>query len=167
MDQEPFCAVCARHIRNCCQVPDIYVTLGDVGRIVGATGVQDFFEYGISADPVYLDQDDDPVWREHVIRGDGSRRTVKHKPDGDCYFLGTRGCVLPVDVRPLVCRLYPFDYNATGIFDALAPGCPIELLQPGQDLIQVLGMNRKDADCWHRQLYEEIRWEKQASCASA
>lgn len=149
---------------NCCQTPDIYVTLGDVRRIEDANGARDFYEFRASADPRYLDQDDDPAWREHVIRDGGSRRILKHQAGGDCFFLGPRGCVLPVEARPLVCRLYPFDYNEAEIHDELTPGCPVELLGAGQDLIQVLGMNREDARRWHRQLYDEIRWEKTSPC---
>jgi Fe-S-cluster containining protein len=149
---------------NCCQVPDIYVTQGDVRRIEDASGARDFYEFRVSADPVYLDQDDDPVWRENVIREDGSRRILKHEAKGDCIFLGPRGCVLSVEARPLVCRLYPFDYNEGGIFEELASGCPLHLLEPGRNLIQVLGMNLEDARRWHRQLYEEIRRENVAPC---
>ena len=75
-------------------------------------------------------------------------------------FLGTAGCVLPLEVRPLVCRLYPFDYTEDGIKDELSGGCPLELLQPGQSLTEALEMNRTDAERWHAMLYTEVRRER-------
>ena len=82
--------------------------------------------------------------------------------DGDCTFLGPQGCTLPLEVRPLVCRLYPYDYSQRGIRDELAPGCPLKLLRPGQGLIDEFDMNLDEARRWHQQLYEEIRLEKTA-----
>jgi Fe-S-cluster containining protein len=136
------------------------VTLGDVERIAGHLGRDDFFHFQVASEPLYLDQDDDPVWHEHVIREDNSRRVLKRLPDGDCSLLGPQGCTLPLEVRPLVCRLYPYDYNEHGIRDDLTPGCPLELLRPGQDLIETLGMKLDDARRWHKQLYEEILLEE-------
>ena len=161
---ESFCARCARHIRNCCQVPDVYVSPGDRERIASFTGRDDFFEFRQSSDPSYFEQQHDPAWSEYVVQHDGSRRILKHTAHGDCTFLGPQGCILPTQVRPLVCRLYPFHYTEEGISQQLVPGCPVELLRPGQDLIQVLNMSLEEARVWHRQLYEEIRWEKASLC---
>ncbi|MBI2477885.1 MAG: hypothetical protein HYV60_04340 [Planctomycetia bacterium] len=85
---------------------------------------------------------------------------LKKTPDNDCSLLGPHGCTLPLEVRPLVCRLYPYDYDERGIRDELASGCPLELLRPGQVLLEVLGMKIDDGRRWHKQLYEEIRLEK-------
>ena len=161
---EPFCARCARFIKNCCQVPDVYVTLDDVERIVHGTGRRDFFEFRVSSDPSYVEQLDDPTWREFVIRPDGSRRVLKHTNEGNCTFLGLSGCLVDLEVRPLVCRLYPFDYTGNGIKEQPAPGCPTFLLGPEQDLFQTLGMTREDACRWHKQLYDEIRKERLEPC---
>jgi Fe-S-cluster containining protein len=158
-DAEFLCVRCARHMKTCCQTSEVYTTLGDVDRITGHTGRSDFYEFRVPENPFYEDQDDDPVWRDHVFRSDGSRRVLQRKASGDCTFLGPQGCLLPLDVRPLVCRLYPFDYVAEGIVEALSPGCPLELLAPGQGLLEALGMNRPDAVGWHRQLYTELLLE--------
>ena len=157
--EEPLCARCARHTTTCCQWSEVFVTTGDVARIVAHTGRRDFFEYRAVDNPNYGDQDDDPVWRDHVFRPDGTRRVVRHQANGDCWFLGPIGCVLPLEARPLVCRLYPFDYTSEGIQDELAEGCPLGLLRPGQELLPVLNMRREDAVQWHRQLYDEMRCE--------
>ncbi len=155
-NEEFLCARCARHQKTCCQTPEVYVTLGDVERIAGHLGRDDFWHFKVATDPAYLDQGDDPVWQENVIREDNSRRVLKRLPDGDCTLLGPQGCTLPLEVRPLICRLYPYDYDASGIRDDLAPGCPLELLRPGQGLIETLGMKLEVARRWHKQLYEEI-----------
>ena len=160
-DTEFLCARCARHMKTCCQTAEIYVTPGDAERIGDYTGRRDFHEYRTPDNPDYADQDDDPVWRDHVFQADGSRRVLRKQPNGDCTFLGVAGCVLPLEVRPLICRIYPFDYDAHGIVDELATGCPLELLAPRQGLIEALGMNREDAERWQRQLYAEVRLERQ------
>jgi Fe-S-cluster containining protein len=106
---ESFCARCARHTTTCCQWREIYVTPGDVERIVAFSGGRDFFEFSRPSDPSYGDQDHDAAWASCVFRADGTRRVLSRWPDGACFFLGAQGCALPAEVRPLVCRLHPFD----------------------------------------------------------
>jgi Fe-S-cluster containining protein len=130
-----------------------------VKRIDDHIGRGDFYEFRKAENPDYADQDDDPVWRDRVFRADGTRRVLKRQENGDCTFLGPRGCALPLEMRPLICRIYPYDYNADGIAADLASGCPLELLRPGQGLIQALDMNLNDARRWRDQLYEEIQLE--------
>ncbi len=156
---EFLCARCARSTRTCCQRSEVYATPGDVRRIAQYSRREDFTEFRIPLDMAYMDQDDDTAWRKFVFRDDHSRRVLRRRPGGDCTFLGERGCVLPLDVRPLVCRLYPFDYTEAGLRDELAEGCPLELLNPGQGLVEALEMHVADARQWHRQLYEEIQME--------
>ncbi len=156
---EFLCARCARHTQTCCQRCEIYATPGDVKRIGDHTGRGDFTEHRAPDDPDYLDQDDDSEWRQYVFRADNSRRVLKRQANGDCVFLGHQGCVLPLEVRPLVCRIYPYDYTAAGIREDLSEGCPLELLREGQGLIEALDMNLQDARRWRQQLYQEIRME--------
>ena len=156
--EEFLCVRCARHMRTCCQTCEIYVTLGDVDRIEKFTGRKDFHEYRVPDNPQYSDQDDDPTWRDGVFGEDGSRRVLKRSNDG-CVFLGDHGCTLPLETRPLVCRIYPYEYSENGIDKELAVGCPLELLSPGQGLIEALDMNLADAERWQEQLYAEIHQE--------
>jgi uncharacterized protein len=151
-------------MQTCCQTAEVYVTRGDVRRIEEFTGQTDFHEFRPPENPVYLheEEDDDPIWRNNVFQPDGTRRVLKKQDNGDCTFLGEAGCVLPLEVRPLICRIYPYDYDANGIFDDLARGCPLELLRPGRSLIDELGMNRQQAEAWHAQLYAELTQEKPA-----
>jgi Fe-S-cluster containining protein len=159
MSTDSLCARCARHTTTCCQKTDVYVTPGDVERIA-ATGERDFYEFRAPSDSVYMQQDDDPIWPRLVYKQpDGTRRLLKQQANGDCYFLGEHGCRLPAEARPLICRLYPFDFNEQGIVPTLAKGCPLELLPSGQSLLQALQMNYNDADVWRRQLYAELPLE--------
>ncbi len=157
---EFLCVRCARHMETCCQTCEVYVTLGDVDRIAAFTGRDDFHEFCPAGDPIYTNHDDDPTWMRHVFRADGTRRVLKREENGNCTFLGPHGCRLPLEVRPLVCRIYPYDYNEQGFKEHLTPGCPLELVRRGLTLIDELGMNRADAERWRQQLYEEIRREE-------
>lgn len=158
-ENEFICVRCARHMKTCCQTSEVYTTAADERRIAQHTGRADFTEFRRPANRSYLGDDDDPLWRDRVFRPDGSRRVLKRRENGDCTFLGERGCVLPLEVRPLICRLYPFDYTEAGLRQELATGCPLELLADGQGLLEALDMKREDAARWHRQLYEDIRSE--------
>ncbi len=153
------CAACAQEDKTCCQTCEVYATPADVQRIAQYTGEADFTEFVVPGAPVYYQFADDPIWKEAVFCDDGSRRILKRKENGDCRYLGSHGCQLPTEVRPLVCRLYPFDFNEQGIYDKLAKGCPTHLLRSGQTLLQALDMNREKAECWHAQLYREVRQE--------
>ena len=156
MSDDFLCVRCARHQQTCCQDSDIHVSLADVRRIAAATGRDDFMEFRLPAYAVYDQSIEDPFWYKHVFRHDGMRRVLKQKVGGDCSFLGDQGCTLPVESRPLVCRLYPFDYNAEGILERPASGCPVEMLAPGRSLFEELQMSVDHAEQLRAQLYREI-----------
>jgi Fe-S-cluster containining protein len=150
------CARCATLGKTCCQTREILVTTGDRERIAAYAGVRDFWEYTRPTDPAYLEQDHDPNWLRWAFRPDGARPILKRRPNGDCRFLGEAGCVLPMEVRPLVCRLYPYVYTEHGI-EGVADECPRAVVPPGQTIVQVLDMRIADAVRWHELLYAEIR----------
>ncbi|MFO1076806.1 MAG: hypothetical protein U1E73_03670 [Planctomycetota bacterium] len=153
------CARCAAVQKTCCQRAEIFVTTGDVARIRKHSGSDGFYGHRAPVDPAYAEPDpDDPEWPQRTVRADGMRRVLNRRPGGDCAFLGAFGCVLPLDVRPLVCRLYPFEYTAGGIVGVASDYCPTRLLAPaGQPMTAVLGMSAVEAEGWRRQLYQEIR----------
>ena len=166
MSDEFLCARCAKHFLTCCQGTDIFVTLGDVRRITEASSAANFTEFRPPSDPAYVQTEEDPFWHKHVFGSDGKRRVVKHQANGDCYFLGSTGCTLAATVRPLICRLYPFDYTADGLKEQPAGGCPVQLLQPQQQLLQVLGMDRVQAEQYRAQLYVEIAEQDETNSIS-
>jgi Fe-S-cluster containining protein len=132
------------------------VTGGDVKRITRQTGTIGFIEYARPGNPDYADQSDDPVWQSHVFRPDGTRRILKKRDNGDCFFLGLKGCTLTLETRPLICRLYPFAYNARGLYADLVATCPTHLLATGETLLNCLDMSLDMARVWHHDLYDEI-----------
>ena len=156
------CAKCAStRKKTCCQCREIYVTLGDVQRVARRTRTFDFFTFDECCDPAYLDDGSDPVWTKGVFKPDGRRRILKKDEIGNCVFLGTAGCRLDMETRPLICRLFPFDFNACGLFpEPVAGECPVELLEPGQDLLGALQMNKAEAERWRTMLYSELTLEK-------
>lgn len=154
--EECLCVRCSRVQKTCCQTCQVYVTPGDVRRIAAYTGRQGFYHDAPPDDPQYADQDDDPLWSTYVFQPDGCRRILRRKPNGECEFLGPSGCQLPLAVRPLVCRLFPFDYDHRGLKPQLASGCPVHLVRPGWTLLDELHMTRAEAEEWHKQLYREI-----------
>lgn len=166
------CARCASMQRTCCQRAEILLTDGDMARIEAHTGRRDFWERCAPADPAYIeDQDDDPNWVRYTVEPDGTRRVLRRGPDG-CGFLGAQGCTLPMEVRPLVCRLYPFSYTESGITGEDADYCPTAALIPpgsGLTMLTVLGMSRDDGARWHAMLYSELRARagSERPCSSA
>ena len=155
-----FCLACASQGHTCCQGHDIYVTRGDCERIGRHGRIADFFEYRRCCHLDYADQGDDPVWQQYVFRRDGSRRVLKRLENGDCIFLGLRGCCLPLTARPLVCRLYPHIYSANGIAEVWDGECPATKTQASPMLEKgIAGVQWQEAVLWHRILYTEILWE--------
>jgi len=64
-----------------------------------------------------------PGDREHlskVFPPHGEHLRLATDPDGNCTFLGPRGCTLSGEVRPYYCRLFPFWVSAGAVtaFDA-------------------------------------------------
>jgi Fe-S-cluster containining protein len=148
--------------KTCCQRAEILVTDGDLARIARHTNQTDFWERRAPKDPEYLDDDaDDPDWKRLTVHPDGTRRVLKRHPSGDCTFLGKAGCVLPEEVRPIVCRLYPWSYTHEGLQSEDADYCPIEKLDPagkhGGSMLRILKMNPADAQRWHTMLYHELK----------
>jgi Fe-S-cluster containining protein len=161
MIEQHICSICAAQAQTCCQGQgrDIYITRGDLKRIKAFCGQEYFYEFRKPIVAAYLDHDD-PFWLSWVFRPDSSRRVLKQNSKADCIFLSSNGCILPIHIRPLVCRLFPYEYNEYGFYDELAIDCPMCRIKGEQAVIHSLGMNKKDADAWRKLLYNEILWEK-------
>ncbi len=100
----------------------------------------------------------DPAWGR-VFGPDGRVRVIRRGEGRECVFLTPAGCSLSLATRPLVCRLYPFDYNETAIKGVYGPLCPEPERGNGPLLLALLAMGRDEAEGWRRALYEEIRRE--------
>ena len=159
MPDDFICARCARMGKTCCQETRVFLTLGDVRRISEAVGEDDFHEYAVPESGTTKQSAAlDPLWTRTFAHPAG-RRVLRHDARGACRFLGKKGCRLPLDVRPLVCRLYPFDYNAETIKGVYGHLCPEPESANPAFLLAMLGMNRARASEWREQLYREITEE--------
>lgn len=156
------CARCARLGPTCCERCEIVLTDGDIARITVHAERDDFWESRAPVDPGYLDQDDDPNWLVWTVEPDGTRRVLRRRDTGACMFLSSAGCTLPTETRPLICRLYPYQYTERGL-DGIADGCPTQLIDPGRTILDMIGMNLADGIRWHRQLYSELRTRAEQS----
>lgn len=153
---------CAKHAAmgpTCCQTSEVMVTEGDKARITAhlATSGERIAAWWRATPPTdaYADDGSDPAW-SLGFHPDGSRPTLVRGADGTCVFLGAAGCRLPVETRPLICRLYPYQYDEGG-FTGISDRCPKEVVPPGKSILEVLEMNESDARRWHEQLYRELR----------
>ncbi len=78
-------------------------------------------------------------------------------------MLGPQGCLLSLEERPLVCRLYPFVYTARSLRQGDPVYCPPVLLDNCPcSVLEAMGMDIQDAVRWHRQLYQEITQERES-----
>lgn len=203
MSQTPVhpCARCASTQKTCCQHAQILVTSGDVRRIAAHTGLDGFHHHARPIDQAVLEHvDSDPNWVRYTVAPDGTRHVLKKQDGihpgasghrgqaGDCTFLGPQGCVLPIETRPFVCRLYPFMYNewrmegpgdeSKGIDESYCPtgmffdrerrALPASNLQPGTPrvtMLTVLKMDPRDGERWRAGLYEELRADREGQGA--
>jgi Fe-S-cluster containining protein len=158
------CMICKDIQKTCCQGNlKINLTLGDVRRITAASGRNDFFELKPALHLSANDKEDydyDPNWLRYITLPGSYYRLLKIGSNGNCVFLGDQGCVLNEDTRPLICRLYPYTYNETGMIGLVLTKhlwCPIHVVKEGENLTHMLEMSREQADLWRRMLYEELR----------
>ncbi len=159
-DKECLCVKCAKLVgKTCCQNMEIYVTPGDTARITEYTGQSGFYEF-LKPSPAYSEQEDDPIWKAYVFRSDGTRRILKRTDEGNCIFLTLNGCRLSTEIRPLLCRLYPYTFDADNIYLKFEEGCPVNLLKPKQSLAEALNISLEKAIEWHYILYTEILLEE-------
>lgn len=149
------CYHCSRNGTSCCQGTQILLTTADVMRIARFLGAFHFFTFE-EPDLAYRDPGDDTAWPTLTIFPDGRRRVLKRTPGKSCTMLAENGCLLPVSVRPLICRLHPYTYTEADI-SGVDPTCPMAREGNWPALLEQLGMDIFEARQWHRQLYCELR----------
>ncbi|MFH1058529.1 MAG: hypothetical protein V1797_07610 [Pseudomonadota bacterium] len=124
----PICARCHGLGRGCCVAPAgpehmFGLTRGEIAAMAAASGREpadfcvadrvgpQFLEFLAAINPVFV----------QTMPG-GRRLRLRLADSGACCFLGVEGCRLPVDARPLYCRLYPFALNPHGRLMVLMSG---------------------------------------------
>jgi len=154
------CYQCSQNGTSCCEGTQILLTAGDVRRIARFLGHFRFFTFELP-DDAYRDPGDDPDWATLTIRPDGQRCVLKRASGKICTMLSEKGCLLPITVRPLICRLHPYTYTEADV-SGVDPSCPMSHVKNWSELLEQLGMARVAARKWHRMLYCELHAEKPA-----
>ena len=159
------CAECARIQETCCQraATVVALTRGDIERISRFSGQDCFFELKavegdlkhIYANPANC-SDDDRIYVANLFDREGRRNVLKKKANGECRFLTGDGCQLPPDVRPIVCRLYPYEWNDRREVWLEPDYCPRMLFKDDEDLIAKIGLRAEAAQHLVALLYREI-----------
>lgn len=154
---DSLCARCAASGYTCCHNTRIILTQGDLARIIAVAG-DDFYKYEAAGKAGKRDLETDPIWAGLFASG-RRLRVLRHRPDGSCHFLEANGCRLTLDARPLLCRLYPYDYTHASIKGVHALYCCEPESGDPDLLLALLGMNRDTAEQWRSDLYREIEEE--------
>jgi uncharacterized protein len=176
--QSPSCARCAKAIGKTCCEPAAYeqlamVTGADIARITEHTGLPAWRfteEEGVSAADAAAFETRWPLYRGYFRRR--PVKTILRARNGACVFLDRmRGCTLPLDVRPIACRLYPFDKWADGSW-SLAVGrygdfavareeggacLAVEEAESMEDVLREFGTTHEAVEALGAQLAEEAR----------
>lgn len=152
------CIECARRGQSCCRNVHIYLTCGDVERIACFQKTDDFYHLA-PLTPDYEDGGGDPAWNPAILDETGRRRVVRQKGNSDCCFLTETGCRLPSDVRPLLCRIYPYDFRE-GALCGISSACPVAGESQWLGILEASEMKQTNARDWVAQLYEEIHAER-------
>jgi len=158
------CSNCASLQKTCCQGSDIILTDNDIKRIAPleitekiAVKIGGFYERRFPADYDY-GQDEDPNWDSYTLDSDRKMQLMKKNQHGNCVFLGDAGCKLELEMRPVICRIYPFYYNEEKILELDPYKCPSGIvINDDRWLRENLGVDKTMADQWRAQFYKELK----------
>ncbi len=95
-----------------------------------------------------------------ILLPDRHVKVLKRTLDKNCILLSKTGCCLPIDKRPLICRLYPYIYIEQGIL-GIDPECPISQNRNWERILSGMEMPKEKADVWISLLYNEMRYNGQ------
>jgi Fe-S-cluster containining protein len=161
------CLECSKLDKTCCQLGSgvVLLTDQDINRIelfVNENKDLQIKNFWLNEEPKeYLSNriksSFDPNMKKYALSLDGKVQTLKHKSNGDCIFLSDKGCVLPMETRPLYCRIHPYDFVEEEIVGITFVDCPVHLLKKRGDLPDEINVKYDDADRWTKMLYKELR----------
>jgi len=152
------CIECAQKGQSCCRNVHIYLTGGDIERIGSVCSGEDFYlRAPLTAD--YEDGGGDPGWNPAILDTDGRRPILRQQENGDCCFLTDTGCRLSSEVRPLLCRIYPYDFRRHGLC-GISSCCPVAGQPQWLSILEASEMKQSNAQHWVAQLYDEIQAER-------
>ncbi len=150
------CQHCSTIQKTCCQQSDIIATDKDIERI-SSKGYKDF--YGFYKPQSYdYGQEEDPNWDKYTINKNGTMQMINKTPEGNCIFLGSYGCLLDLETRPVICRIYPYYYNEEQILELDPYKCPKGVIQSDEEWLKTnLSVDSQSAEKWRKQFYLELK----------
>ncbi|WP_094605228.1 hypothetical protein SPSIL_033010 [Sporomusa silvacetica DSM 10669] len=159
------CAQCARLQKTCCEreATKIALTGGDIARISQFAGQEDFYELkpveeelkDVYANPACYTEDD-YIYVTYLFDDQGRRNILRKNPDQTCCFVTLTGCSLPHDIRPLLCRIYPYDWNDRLEIWIDGSYCPASLFKDEEDMVKKVGLSAAEALELIKLFYAEI-----------
>lgn len=157
------CSECAKLYKTCCETAEAGVTSGDIARITAFTGRTDFYslepvaeEHKYSYENPWNCPDSGKIYVKYFFDEEGRRNILKKNDKGGCIFLAQDGCMLPMDVRPIICRLYPYSWTDQREISLEASSCPAHLFKDEQDLKENLCVPEDEALRLVNLFYDEI-----------
>jgi uncharacterized protein len=157
------CNECSKLQLTCCESTDIYVTNGDIKRISDYFGKNDFYHlspvseemkhyYG---DPCNVEEGLE-IYYKYLFDEEGRRNILKRTEDNKCCFLTPNGCSLLPNAKPIVCRLYPYDWNDRKEIWIDAHYCPKSLFKDEQEIKEYVCLPEEEARRLVDLLYDEL-----------
>jgi uncharacterized protein len=157
------CRECSKIQLTCCVRPEIFVTNGDINRIANGTGRKDFYHlrpvpeemkhyYG---SPCNVEKGSE-IYFQYLFNENGRRNILKKNEKNECCFLTQDGCVLPPNIRPILCRLYPFDWNDKKEIWVAPTHCPKNFFKDEQEIRDRVCLTEEEAKRLVCLLYDEI-----------
>lgn len=163
------CSECAKLQTTCCEDvrSEIGVTSGDIRRILEFTGRNDFYHLMpvleenkyILENPANIEKGSE-VYVRYFFDDQGRRNVLKKNEKKACCFLSQDGCALPLDIRPIMCRLYPYHWDDDGNIEITAFGCPKSLFKDEQEIRAELCIPEEEAKKLITVFYAEIMSNK-------
>jgi len=151
------CKECSKLQKTCCQDADIVVTDKDIERIM-SLGLFNFHDVVFSEKLTQSIFEDDPNYTRYVVDKTGKSQILKKQENGNCIFLSPIGCMLSMDIRPLVCRIYPYnDFNEFGKVNLAPMFCPKKFKMDSDIIHKEMGLSFDEAKHLVGQLYDELR----------
>jgi len=87
---------------------------------------------------------------EQLFPPHGFHMRLATRPDGSCVFLGSEGCVLPREVRPHYCLIFPVWVMGERLRLFTPPGClAVEEGRNVADLLEIMDMNQAEVRLLH------------------
>jgi Fe-S-cluster containining protein len=139
------------------------VTNGDINRIADSTGRNDFYHlrpvpeemkyyYG---GPFDVEKGSE-IYFKYLFDEEGKRNILKKNEKNECCFLTPDGCALAPNIRPIVCRLYPIDWNDNKEMWLNPQHCPKVLFKDEHEIREHVCLPEEEARRLIDLLYDEL-----------